>query len=535
MRSHPFSLVMVFAAVHLAALGEDSMHDRIDQLVEAGQTALIAEITDDAEFLRRVHLDFGGVIPDADTVRGFLTDAAPDKRQRVIDQLLKSPDYAPTMRDRFNIHLMERRGKDDLWLAWLEAAFKSNKPWDQMTRELIRADFRDESSRGAAFFYSNRLTKSGQVPTDYPGLTRDVGRLFLGMDLQCAQCHNHKLIKDYDQIDFQGLMAGFSKLKLVRGDFPTVEEQLTTKKLEYASVFTGEPRVVGPRIPGLEEIEPVVFKRGEEYVQKPDRKTKTLGIPKFSPLTEFAQQIHDAPTFSKNIVNRIWHMMMGRGIVEPLDQFHSANPPSNPELLELLASEFEKHRYDLKWLFGELALTKTYQRSSRFPDGASPDRNASFLVASERRLSAEQLLASTLRAISVKAEDAPLKNVKPEDENEDEFVGLESRFEAAFANEPKNPELEFAPGMKAALFAMNDEEVGKLLERNDALPSRLARETDTRKIVEELSIHIFGRMPTDLEILDTTKFIDGSSGSRKVAIVDLAWAMLNSTEFVTNH
>ena len=176
------------------------------------------------------------------------------------------------------------------------------------------------------------------------------------------------------------------------------------KKLEYASVFTGVPREVGPRIPGMPEIEVVSFKRGEEYIQTPDRKTKTPGVPKFSPLETFANQIHEAPTFSKNMVNRAWFIMTGHGFVEPLDQFHSKNPPSHPDLLDFLAQEFASQGFDLKWLFREIALTKTYQRASRYPDDQKRPGEREFLVAGERRLSAEQLLSSTLRAVDVEPE-----------------------------------------------------------------------------------------------------------------------------------
>ena len=406
-----------------------------------------------------------------------------------------------------------------------------------MTREIIRADFRDEPNRGAAFFISKRLEKYGQNATDFPGLTRDVGRLFLGKDFQCAQCHNHLLIKDYDQIDFQGLFAGFSNLQLLREDYPGVEEKLMTKKLEYASVFVGKPREVGLKVPGLDEIELVTFEQDQQYVQVPDRKTKTPGVPNFSPLEKFATQIPEAPNFNENIVNRVWFLMMGRGLVMPLDQAHSKNPASHPELLELLAAEFAKHGYDLKWLFGELALTQTYQRSSRLPDGLGLDTalEEKFIAAIERRSSAEQLLASTLRALNIDPASAPVENIKPEDEDADEFIGLKERFASAFATEPREPEREFSPGLKAALFAMNDEEILKLLSREDALPARLASEADDAKVAEELFLNVFSRQPSADEAADVAAYLKEFHGERAAGIAEVVWAMLSSTEFVVNH
>lgn len=527
----------IFLALALGtfALAGEPLHQRIDALVSAAAGDLPkAELADDAEFFRRANLDFAGVIPTATETRAFLDDQAPDKRAKAIQQLLTGPRYAAAMRERFHIHLMERRGDDDVWLAWLEDAFAKNKPWDQMTREMIRADFRDEPNRGAAYFISQRLEKYGQNATDFPGLTRDVGRLFLGKDYQCAECHNHLLIKEYDQVDFKGMFAGFSNLQLIPGEFPAVEEKLLTKKLEYSSVFVGKAREVGLKVPGLDEIELVTFEKDKEYVQVPDKKTKTPGVPAFSPLEQFATRIPQAPSFDANIVNRVWFLMMGRGLVMPLDQIHSANPPSHPELLDLLASEFKKHAYDFKWLMGELALTETYQRSSRLPAGLDTVPEDKFVAAIERRLSAEQLLWSTLRALEVKSEAAPLENIKPEkdDKNGVEFVGLKKRFLDAFATEPREPEQEFSPGLKAALFALNDEEVLKLLAREDALPARLAAETE---VAEPLFLRVFNRAPSEEEKADVEAFLEAFQGERKAAIAEVTWAMLSSTEFVVNH
>ncbi len=528
-------LLLVIPLVGRAA-SEVPLHQQIDHLVEAEAGVSVANLADDAEFFRRVNLDFAGVIPTAGETRKFLDDSSPTKRRTTIDALLNGPRYASTMRDRFHVHLMERRGSDEIWMAWLEKAFAENKPWDQMAREMIRSDFRDEPNRGAAYFYAKRLEKYGANVTDYPGLTRDFGRLFLGMDLQCAECHKHLLIDDYDQVDFQGLMAGFSKLKLLREEYPAVEEQLTTGKHEYSSVFVGKPRMVGPKIPGLPEVELVSFEKDDLYIQTPDRKTKTPGIPRFSPLQQFAQLLPEAPTFSANIVNRMWFLMMGRGLVEPLDQFHSENPASHPELLNLLAAEFARQNFDMKWLFRELALTKTYQRTSRLPGGIERGANdRHFLSATERRLSAEQLLASTLQAVNVQPEDAPLENSSPEDESGDEIIGLNERFNAAFAAEAREPEYEFAPSLKSALFTMNDDEVARLLQRDDALPAQLARETDNVRIAESLFLNVFSRRPEKEEIDDVAAFLTGFPGERKQAIVDVTWAMLTSTEFVVNH
>ena len=522
-----------------ALQANEPLHQRIDALVEGAADGLArAEPAEGAEFFRRVHLDFAGVIPKAEEVRAFLADASADKRQRVIEKLLRGPRYAQRMREVFHVHLMERRGDNDLWQEWLELSFAENKPWNQMAREIIRADLRDDGNRGAAYFYTRRLEKSGQNPTDYPGLTRDVGRLFLGMDLQCAECHNHRLIDDYNQVDFQGLFAAFSNLTLLREEYPAVEEKLMKAKLEYASVFTGKPRQVGPRVPGLDELEIALHAKGEEYFQVPDRKTKTPGVPKFSPLENFAEQIPQSPTFSVNIVNRLWFVMMGRGLVHPLDQLHSENPPSHPQVLDLLAKEFVAHEYDIRWLLGELALTETYQLSSRLPEGVDSLPAEKFRVAVQRRMSAEQLLWSSLRATGNSPDDVPLESVEAEDDDDEDFIGLRERFQQALANDPKDPEHDFAPSLKGALFMMNDEEVLKLLDTDQgSVVPRLAAEPSNEKAAEDLFLQIFSRVPDVGERKETLDFLANAAegDERRQTIKDLVWAMLTSTEFAVNH
>jgi hypothetical protein len=178
----------------------EPLHARIDGLIadRAEQPGLPAS---DAEFLRRVYLDLAGRIPSAEEARAFLADEATDKRGKLIEALLGGPDYPRRMQEAFDVMLMERRplhpelkdrtGHDGQWMRFLHSSFAANKPWDQLVREILHPDSEDEDRRGAAFFYTRRLEKWGQVPADFPGLVRDVGRLFLGVDLQCAECHDH--------------------------------------------------------------------------------------------------------------------------------------------------------------------------------------------------------------------------------------------------------------------------------------------------------------------------------------------------------
>jgi len=187
---------------------------------------------------------------------------------------------------------------------------------------MVSPRFTDEARRGAGFFITKRLEKYGQNPTDFPGLTRDVGRMFMGVDLQCAQCHRHLTVKDYKQVDFQGLYAAFLNLRR-QGPNDSVKvawasEGILKKKLEFGSVFSETKKNTGPRVPFGEEIAIPVFKKGEEWKVKPDRKKKITGVAKFSPLKEIAERLATAenPYFARNIANRAWFLMMGRGLAQ---------------------------------------------------------------------------------------------------------------------------------------------------------------------------------------------------------------------------
>ena len=513
---------LVFGSAN-SLFADEPLHSRVDALIDAklaGQP--VATMSDDAEFLRRVFLDFAGRIPSVTEAREFLNDSAADKREKLIDKLLASDEFPNRMADLMHVLLMERRGEHPEWIAYLRESFKQNKPWDVLARELIAPDPKNEQTRASAFFLSKRLEHYGQNAIDYPILTRDVGRLFLGLDLQCAQCHDHLFIKDYKQADFQGMYVVFLNTAL-RNDtkFPAVSESLMTKKIEFQSVFNPEKKSIGPRVPGREEITIPAFAKGEEYLEAPDKKAKDPGRPKFSPLEQLAQQLttSDNLQFAKNIANRIWFVAMGRGIVHPLDLHHSENPPSHPELLELLAREMIEHKFDIKWLLRELALTRTYQRSGMLPADAKEPLSEQFAVALEKPLSAEQLFASVTQAVGTPPNDA-----------------LKQKFLKAFANPPMEPEGEFAPSLRAALFLMNDADLLKLLDAQpENLLTRLKALASAEAVADDLYLSVLARRPTAVEVAEVFEQLQLAGERRDVVLKQLAWALLASAEFCLNH
>ena len=197
--------------------------------------------------------------------------------------------------------------------------------------------------QGAAFFLAKRLENYGQNPVDYPALTRDVGRLFLGKDLQCAQCHDHLFIDDYKQADFQGLFAFVQNAYLAdaktRGRRREADDGQARVHVGLQEGAEARParaaRRQGVRIRRRS-------RRARSTLSRRTARRRSPGVPKFSPLAMLAEELPapDNPDFTRNIGNRLWFLLMGRGLVHPLDLHHTDNPPSHPELLDLLAKEF---------------------------------------------------------------------------------------------------------------------------------------------------------------------------------------------------
>ncbi len=530
-----FILISLISLVQISAVRADEpLHARIDRLIAArAEGRPIGPVADDAEFLRRVFLDLASRIPSAQEAREFLNDADSEKRGKLIDRLLAGPDYPRRMQELAHVMLMERRGDSPEWLAFLRSSFETNKPLNVMVKEILNPDPKNEATRGAGFFLTKRLEKYGENPVDYPGLTRDVGRLFLGVDLQCAQCHDHLFVTDYKQADFQGLFAFFQNTFLRQdGKNPAVGEKLMTQKLEFQSVFKKEKKEIGPRVPGKDELEIPTFPKGEEFAEPPDKKTNSPGVPKFSPLAKLAEQLPaaDNAAFARNMANRLWFIMMGRGLVHPLDLHHSENPASHPELLDLLARELAAQNFDAKRLLRELALTQTYQRSSRLPDGVDDLPPELFLVANEKYMSAEQLLWSVLQATV--GDFASDKEMLPPGATLDK---LREKFVKAFANPPGDPEGDFAPSLRASLFVLNDSAVLECLKPQPGnLIDRLSKLTDPDQIADELYLSILTRRPTIDERAELADYL-AKRADRTNALVRVAWALLASTEFCVNH
>jgi uncharacterized protein DUF1553/uncharacterized protein DUF1549 len=555
------------------------LHGQIDRLIAARAGGPVAGPASDAELLRRVTLDLAGTIPTAAETRRFLAECAAEReemrkrgnggnekaaisslphfpisskaRARLIDRLLASPDYPRRMEQFFSVTWLERRKGDTVpdrqWSDYLREAFAANRPYDQLVREIVLADGTDPKTRPAMKFFAD--ARGG----DPHRMAQDAGRLFLGMNLQCAQCHDHPTVAEWKQADYYGLYAylGQSRLHKDKSGATFLVEGPPAGKIAFESVFAPDTKhATGPRLPGGKEIEVPTFEKGQEFAEPP--KDGMPGVPKFRPRLLLAGDLTSPQDrrFARTAVNRLWFMMMGRGLVHPLDMDHSGNRPSHPELLDLLAQEFAASGYDVKRLLREIALSQTYQRSSLLPEGVDPKSAPpqSYRVANIKPLSAEQLAWSLPQAAGML--ETLLKAPAPEKPSftyKDYINGRITEapanmtdtlelFAAVFGNPPGEPEVEFQPSMAHSLFLMNERLILQWLSPHPGnLVERLAKLNDPAAAGEELYLSILTRPPDEEEKAEVAAYLEKNNGRRAAALADLAWALIASAEFRLNH
>jgi hypothetical protein len=544
----------------------EPLHRKIDRTIEAKIVGDAAAPSTDAEFLRRVCLDLSGMIPTSDDARAFLDDPSPYKRQRMIDRLMASPEYARRMQDVFDVMLMERRGDTHVpaaqWRAFLRRAFADNMPYNQLVAEILSADGTDARTRGAAKFYLDRLA-------DPNLLTRDIGRMFLGRDLQCAQCHDHPLIDDYKQAHYYGLFAFLNRTTLFEDDKKAAMlEEKADGDVTFLSVFKKKvTHKTGPRVLDGPAVKEPSVPKGAEYLATPDKEKKVRAIPTFSRRKELAACLTSkvVPEFSRNIVNRLWAILMGRGLVHPVDMHHSENPPSDAELLDLLAREFVAMGYDVKSCLREMALSQAYQRSSEPPPGSSAGDEhgsaATLVVAPLKPLTPEQLAWSVMQGLglvslarqraaeALDGHDTKMRDILQTDDKRkalrvtmieegvhDQLQGSVAPFVNQFAAEAGQPQDATEPTVHQALFLGNGHQVQAwLAPSGGTLVGRLSALSGSSAIAEELYLSLYSRRPSEEERAEVARYLAERGKERVPALQELAWSLLASTEFRFNH
>jgi hypothetical protein len=546
--------VVAWSATASPATSDDSppLHAEIDRMIAAAAPQYdqrASELATDAEFLRRVYLDASGQLPSGERTRQFLANADSEKRIKLVDELLASPEHARRMQRWLDVTLMQRRPKKHVelqaWRDYLFDATRTNKSWDELTRELLAADGAAADNRAAARFLLDRDLKQEET-------VRDIGRMFLGRDLQCAQCHNHPQFEDYLQRHYFGISA-FLNRSYVFTDPKTKQASIGEKAegtVKFTSVFTSEEGETAPRILDLDALEDPDPEE-EPYVAKPEKNSR--GVPKYSRRLKLAAAVTDPNNraYRLNIANRLWALVMGRGLVEPLDMFHQANPPTHPELLDVLADDLAEHGYDMRRTIRAIMLSQTYQRSSQLIAEELP-ADERYFAGLLKPLTPEQLAWSMMRATGVvdKTRATAASRLLQEHPDldtttadylfrlelllNDDLQQHVDTFVTVFAS--ANESSRFDATAKQALFLLNGPLIAEWLQPADGnLLSRLEKLEATPALAEELYVSVLARLPTDAEIATIETFLGSFGEDRKSGLQELVRTILCSAEFRFNH
>ena len=543
----PRTLVVLFlCSFGISQLAADD-ENTVTRLIDAEVSARLVQnkITpapraDDATLLRRLYLDLLGRLPTVAETEAFLVDSNPDKSQRLIDTLLVHPEMPVYWRKVIDGWLNGYLGRDNRgvgypeYLDFLERSLAANKPWDQLVRQLLLPSPTEADQKGATHFIAHRLNRSKEENHDH--FATSVASGLFGVQMQCAKCHDHPFVNEWKQAHYYGIAAFFTRLErkpdsgLPFSERPDGEVQYLTKNKEekLAAAMFFDSVVLDDAL--------AAAKDGKKPKRDgpPINRRELLANHALSP---------DSPYFKRSLVNRVWKQLLGRVLVEPVDQIHSANPASHPRLLNGLADDFATHRFDMRRLMAGILHSETYQRASDLPGTDARPPADLFAVAALKPLSGDQiawsLATSTgftdqillkwgkeLKPLPEKGTLTPALRVRWE--KEAEYDAIVEKFVASGDS--------FQANVSQALFLTFNPAVMKILQPAPNKPlapnlaDRLLVESDAKRRIELAYLAILARRPTAEEIADGSAHID-SAGDPKSAVSDLVWALLNSPEF----
>lgn len=468
-------------------------------------------LSDDAEFLRRVSLDLIGVIPTAEKVEEFLKNTDPQKRAKVIDELLADKRFGTSLGETWSGLMIPRESNNRAldhtpMQQWLAEKFNADMPLDKMVHEILTATGELDKNGAVTYFIGNPTVDK---------VTDNVSRMFLGVQLQCAQCHNHPFT-DWKQKEYWGMAAFFMKVKA------SANPQQAAKKGVPLSIT--ESLVARGKKNGLPESAMIV-------------PAKFLGDaePKLNEKDPYRPILADwiisgkNPYFAKAMVNRFWYQLFGRGLVNPVDDMHDENPATHPELLAALTEQFKSSGHDLKYLLRAILNSETYQRTSRPFAGNEADPEL-YSHAAVRVMTAEQLFDSLAQVVGSPRDDSN-KN-RPAAGGKKGPVGARGQFLAFFRIDEGADPLEYQSGIPQALRLMNS-------QTTNATTGAIARAmksgaTDSAKVIEQLYLMGLSRLPTTQESQRMQEYVR-NAGDARAGYTDILWALLNSSEFTLNH
>jgi hypothetical protein len=467
---------------------------------------------DDATFLRRVTVDLCGRLPTAAEARAFLAESAADKRARLIDWLLDSPDYPAYFAMRWgsilrNSNLAGANQAAYAFHDWIRDQIARNRPYDEFVRGIVAAAGEWQDAPPVNWYWQMRDDQLHQV-------TADTAQVFLGVRLQCARCHHHPYER-WSQDDYYGLAGFFTRLgRKSFGEPPPY----------YAagSVTTGEKDPHTGKAP-----EP-------KYPDGPAAKFAPEDDPRHALVDWMARP--DNPFFAKALVNRLWGHFLGRGLYHEVDDMRDSNPPSNPELLDALAKNFIQHKFDVKHVIRTIVNSRVYQLSSEPTDANRMDRQ-NFARYYARRMLAEVFFDAVNQATGTKANFSGVAAGARAVDLPHEGFG--SYFLDTF-DRPRRVtgcECERSSGATLAqvLLLANSDEVENRLRSGEGLVARLAKARKaTPEVVEELYLTAYARRPTKAELEKAMVYV-GRQENRQQGLEDVLWVILNSKEFMFNH
>jgi hypothetical protein len=487
----------------------------IDHLTEAKWKKLglvPSELCSDSEFIRRVTLDLCGKLPTPDEVRTFLADKRPDKRAKLIDRCLEDRDYAAYWALRWgsilrNSQLAGSEAAAYAFHNWLRDMVGRNRPYDQLVRGVVAASGEWQDAPAINWFWQMRDDQLHQP-------VADTAQVFLGLRLQCAKCHHHPYER-WSQDDYYGLAGFFARLgRKGFGEPPPYYSSRT--------VTTGErnPRTGKPLEPKL--------------LDGPVLKVSPEDDPRHKLVDWMAKP--DNPFFAKALVNRLWGHLLGRGLVDPVDDLRETNPPSNAELLDALAKDFIKSKFDVKHMLRTICNSRTYQLSATPNDWNIHDRQNHARYYG-KRLIAEVLLDAVDQLCGTKTRfNRMSRNARAVDLPHE---GFGSYFLDVFDRPPRSSPCECArsggASLPAVLHLANSPEIEDKIANGDGRVAKMIKEKiSTDKAVEELYLAAYARFPTPAEKKRLLAHVSKSNSAQR-GLEDVVWALMNSREFLFNH
>lgn len=463
----------------------------------------------DEAFLRRVFVDLVGQIPTEEEYTRFMTSAEPDKRDKLIDELLSRKEFTEMWVSKWAEWLMMRSSNQTslksitLYYTWLSEQIADNVPLDKMVRGILGAS-------GGTF--KNPSTNFYQIEPDVLKVSENVAQIFMGMRVQCAQCHNHPFDR-WTMDDYYSFAAFFKQV----GRKPA-EDYRETIVFNAGGGEVNHP--VGGRV-----MAPVFLGGGPADVAGKDRR-EVLADWLASPRNPF---------FARNFVNRIWHHFFGIGIVEPVDDVRVSNPASNDPLLDEMSKRFTESNYDFKALVREICRSEAYQRSTeKNPSNQTDERN--FASQTLRRIKAESMLDILSQVTSTKDKfpRLPLGARAVQIADGATSTYFLTTFGRATRETACSCEVKMEPTLSQALHLLNGDTSNNKIQQGGVIAAMLNEKLTPEQIIEKLYVRCLSRkpLPEELEALKPL-FVEGSDVKR--SLDDIFWALLNSREFLFNH